>query len=74
MTAKFFDARLGVFVKMMNVPQSSITSNKFNFDTSKYYYYKVVLDYTKQTYQIFDFQNVRIGNGNPIKWYEYVNP
>ena len=74
MTAKFFDARLGVFVKMMNAPQSSITSNKFNFDPDRYYYYKVVLDYTKLTYQVFDFQNVRIGNGTPIKWYEYVNP
>jgi hypothetical protein len=74
MTAKFFDARLGVFVKMMNSPQSTLTSNKFNFDTSRYYYYKVVLDYTKNTYQIFDYQNVRIGTGTPIKWYEYVNP
>lgn len=74
MTAKFFDARLGVFVKMMTSPQATIVSNKFNFDPSNYFYYKVVLDYTKTTYQVFNSQNVRIGNGTPIKWYEYVNP
>ena len=73
MTAKFFDGRLGVFVKMMNEPQSSLP-NKFNFDASRYFYNKVVLDYPTKTYQIFDYLNNRIGAGTPIKWYEYVNP
>ncbi len=42
MTAKFFDARLGVFVRMTNTPQSSI-ANKFTFNPNEYFYYK----YTK---------------------------
>ena len=73
MTAKFFDGRLGAFVKMMNEPQSSLP-NKFIFDNERYFYYKVKLDYPTKTYQIFDNTNVRIGNGTSIKWYEYVNP
>lgn len=74
MSCKFFDARLGVFVKMMNVPQGSLP-NKFVFNESQKYYYKVVLDYNKKTYQIFDIAtNVRVGNGTTINWYEYVNP
>ena len=73
MTAKFFDARLGVFVKMMNEPQSGLSS-KFLFEGSDYFYYKVKLDYTTKTYEIFDRFNVRQGEGTPINWYEYVNP
>lgn len=73
MTAKFFDGRFGVFVKMMNEPQSSLP-NKFLFDGTRYFYYKVELDYPTRTYQIFDYLNNRTGNGNPIKWYEYINP
>lgn len=73
MTAKFFDGRLGVFVKMMNEPQSTL-SNKFLFDGTRYFYYKVELDYNTKTYQVFDYLNNRIGNGTPIKWYEYINP
>jgi len=74
MTAKFFDARLGVFVKMMNEPQSSIVGNKYLFDGRRYFYNKVVLDYEKKTYKFFDYIGNRIGGTNPIKWYEYVNP
>lgn len=73
MSAKFFDAKNGVFVRMMNTPQA-LLSDKFNFDTSQYFYYKTVLDYNTKEYEIFDYLNVRIGNGNPIKWYEYINP
>lgn len=77
-SAKFFDARIGEFVRMMNVPQSSLPSNKFVFNTSDYFFYKVVLDYTNFTYEMYypyDTNNTnRIGNGTPIKWYEYVNP
>ena len=72
MTAKFFDARLGIFVKMTNTPQSSITS-PFTFNPEDYFYYKVILDYNTYTYQVFDNQN-RIGTTSSIKWYEYVNP
>ena len=76
MSAKFFDAKLGVFVKMMNRPQA-ILPNKFIFDGGKLFFNKVVLDYSNKTYQIFDgfSLNNRIGTSiNPIKWYEYVNP
>lgn len=80
MTAKFFDARLGVFVKMTNTPQTSITS-LFTFNPEDYFYYKVILDYNTNTYQIFDNNSnngssfgSRVGTTSPIKWYEYVNP
>ena len=75
MTAKFFDAKRGVFIKMMNLPQSTLISNPFIFDNTKYFYYRVQLDYEKQTYQVFDMHtNQRAGAVTPIKWYEYVNP
>jgi hypothetical protein len=79
MTAKFFDARLGVFVKMTNTPQSLITS-PFTFNPENYFYYKVILDYNTKTYQIFDNNSnssnfgSRVGTSSSIKWYEYVNP
>jgi hypothetical protein len=72
MTAKFFDARLGVFVKMTNTPQGLIP-DKFTFNPEDYFYYKVILDYNTKTYKVFD--NVgRVGTTSSIKWYEYVNP
>jgi len=73
MSAKFFDGRLGVFVRMMNEPQSSLP-NKFIFDDERYFYYKLKMDYDKKTYQILDYTNNRIGTGLPIKWFEYINP
>jgi hypothetical protein len=76
MSAKFFDARLGVYVKMTNVPQSSIP-NAFNFNNDDYFYYQVNLDYTTKTYEVYSTDNLvlRVGTDNlPIKWYEYVNP
>jgi len=76
MSAKFFDARLGVYVKMTNVPQSSIP-NAFNFNNDDYFYYQVNLDYTTKTYEVNSTDNLdlRVGTDNlPIKWYEYVNP
>ena len=74
MSAKFFDARLGVFVKLMNTPQSTLP-NKFVFNGDDKFYYKVVLDYTKYTYEIYDINtSQRVGTTTPIKWYEYINP
>ena len=74
MTCKFFDARLGVFVRMMRTPQASLP-NKFLFNESEQFYIKVELDYTNNTYKLYDvITNNRIGVGNPINWYEYVNP
>jgi hypothetical protein len=83
MTAKFFDAKQGVFVKMMNMSQAEIAGDKYSFDSSQYFYYRVELDYEKHNYQVFNInphQHIydstaqRAGSGIPIKWYEYVNP
>lgn len=83
MTAKFYDAKNGGFTKMMNVPQSSVVGDKFTFDSTQYFYYRVELDYEKQNYQVFNmnptqtlYSNLddRAGATIPIKWYEYVNP
>lgn len=74
MTCKFFDARLGVFIRMMRTPQASLP-NKFLFNESEQFYVKVMLDYTDNTYKLFDIiTGGRIGIGTPINWYEYINP
>ena len=83
MTAKFYDAEKGVFVKMMNMPQSVSSGTTTTFDNTRFFYYRVELDYEKQTYQVFNTnpaQNIynnygqRAGTSVPIKWYEYINP
>jgi hypothetical protein len=75
MTAKFFNAKTGVFTKMLNKPQSTIVNNnKFVFDNIDYFYYRVVLDYVNIQYTINDLQGNRVGTTSTIKWYEYVNP
>jgi hypothetical protein len=88
MTAKFYNAKTGQFTKMMtghgsnpldltNGPQANLSSvgqSKYNFDNTQYFYYTVKLDYSTQTYQIFNTYNQRLGTNIPIKWYEYVNP
>ena len=75
MSAKFFNAKTGQFVRMLNRPQT-LTPDRFNFPNNEFYYYKVVLDYNTYEYEIFNTygnQN-RVGtDSNPIKWYEYVN-
>jgi hypothetical protein len=79
MTAKFFNANTGQFIKMMTRSQGSpqLANSKFTFNEEKYFYYKVVMDYSDYTYQIFDIVNqpTRVGSTqNPINWYEYRNP
>lgn len=77
MSAKFFDAKSGIFIKMMNTKQNSpgLIGNYFNFKPEDYFYYKVELSYSDFTYKVYDVQNVNVGyEGKPIKWYEYVNP
>lgn len=77
MTAKFFDAKIGTFVKMMNRPQSSLVGPAiFNFPQEQYFYYKVDLDYNNFTYVVRDINtNNRVGDSiNPITWFEYINP
>ena len=78
MGAKFFDAKIGQFKRMMNVSQGVLT-DKFNFDKSKLFYYKCVLNYNTYEYKIY-IENIsggltRVGTTtSPIKWYEYINP
>jgi hypothetical protein len=76
MTAKFFNARLGIFKQMTNTRQDLITPNKFQFNNADYFYYKVELDYSDKTYEVFSTSTqLRVGDSaSPIIWYEYVNP
>jgi hypothetical protein len=76
MSAKFFDGKLGVFVRMTNTPQPQITPSKFTFNGADYFYYEVKLNYQNFNYEVTKvFNQVRVGdNTSPIKWYEYVNP
>ena len=74
MTAKFYNAKTGKFIKMMNKAQSTIPSS-YDFDAPSYFYYKVVIDYINKFYVVSDLTtNQRVGTTTPIKWYEYVNP
>ncbi len=73
MTAKFFDAKLGIFVRMMNVNPSTLPDPTL-FDTARYFYNKVVLDYNTYTYKIYNYGGTRIGTGTPMNWYEYIDP
>ncbi len=74
MSAKFFDAKLGIFLPMINESQAGLNS-KFNFvNPGDYFYYKVDINYDEKTYVVYKGNN-RIGmSTNSIKWYEYVNP
>jgi hypothetical protein len=76
MTAKFFNARLGVFKQMTNTQQDLITPNKFQFNNADYFYYKVNLNYSDKTYEVFSTSTqLRVGDTtSPIIWYEYVTP
>jgi hypothetical protein len=75
MTAKFFDAKSGIFIKMMNREQKTLPSF-FNFKPEDYFYYEVKLDYSDFTYKVYNvLSNEVVGHETkPIKWYEYVNP
>ena len=79
-SAKFFNAKKGQFVRLINEPQSTFTGpNIFNVNKQVYFYYKYVLNYDTYEYVVYK-ETVsgglsRVGTGlNPIKWYEYVNP
>jgi len=81
MTAKFYNAKTGTFIKMMNTPQGALSpSQTFSFDSIKYFYYRVVVDYVNKCYRVYNFDpitnnSVRVGTStNPIRWFEYVNP
>jgi len=85
MSCKFYNAKKGQFVRMMNTPQSNFVGpNVYDFNKSQYFYYKVFIDYTNYEYSVYrevpsgqsNFIYVRVGEGQttPINWYEYVNP
>ena len=78
MSAKFFDAKIGQFIRLINKGQFSSPLNPGNwwrFNDKDYFYNKVVFNYDNYTYQVFDVENQRIGTeNNPIKMYEYLNP
>jgi len=70
MTAKFFNAATGQYIKFINEPQTSY-SNLYRIP-NKDFYYVVNLDYNAKTYQIISTQT-----DNPtdeITWAEYINP
>ena len=79
-SAKFFNAKKGQFIRLINTPQSTFNGlNKFNIDKSEYFYYKYQLNYQTNQYEVYEYDNgvgnlQRIGTTSPIKWYEYVNP
>ena len=73
MSAKFFNGKLGVFIRMMTEPQCNLP-NPFTFNNEDFFYRKVKINFNDRTYRIFDNSNTRIGVGSPIEWYEYVNP
>lgn len=77
-SCKFFNAKTGEFVRMMNTPQALLT-NRFNFNKNDRFYYKCVLNYETYEYEIYlqDTQGnlTRVGTEvNPINWFEYINP
>jgi hypothetical protein len=74
-SAKFFNAKIGEFVRFMTTPQVSL-GTPFTFNKSQYFYHKVMLDYNTYEYVVETMGGQRIGDSatNPIKWYEYVNP
>lgn len=79
-SAKFFNGSTGQFVRMINTNQAApeITFSKFKFREDIYFYYKLKLDYSDFTYQIFDYKtgtDIRVGSeSSPVKWYQYINP
>jgi hypothetical protein len=81
MSCKFFNAKKGQFVRMINEPQSSFVGpNQFNFNKENYFYYKVTFDYSSYEYKVYreTLGLVRVGVGQTateaITWYEYINP
>jgi len=76
MSAKFFNAKTGQFVRMLNRPQCTL-SDKFSVPKNEYFYYKVSLDYNTYEYEINNVygNQDRVGTlSQPLTWYEYINP
>jgi hypothetical protein len=75
MSCKFWDAKTGTFIRMINRPQALQVINTYSPNQVFNFYYQVKLDYPTQTYTVYDTITLeRVGTSNPIKWYEYVSP
>ena len=75
MSAKFYNAKTGQFVRMINRPQSLQNINSFSVNNTFNFYYLYKLDYPSQKYVVYDIITFdRVGTTTPIKWYEYVGP
>ena len=70
MSAKFFNAATGQYVKFVNTPQIEYT-NYYRLP-NKDYYYIVNLNYTNKTYEIISTQTDL--PTSVIAWSEYINP
>ena len=70
MSAKFFNAAIGQYVKLTNNPQIDYVN--FYRIPNKDYYYIVNLNYSNKTYEIVSTQTDE--PTSVIGWYEYINP
>jgi hypothetical protein len=70
MTAKFFNAATGQYIKFINAPQSDY-SNIYKVPNN-IFYYRVDLDYATNSYIVYN--NTTSNRTNEINWYEYINP
>lgn len=74
-SCKFYNAKTGQFVRMINRPQSLQNINTFSVNNTFNFYYLYKLDYPSQKYVVYDIITFdRVGTTTPIKWYEYVGP
>jgi hypothetical protein len=74
-SCKFYNAKTGQFIRMINRPQSLQNINSFSVNNTFNFYYLYKLDYPSQKYVVYDIITFdRVGTTTPIKWYEYVGP
>lgn len=73
MSAKFFNAKQGVYHKFL-----TRDIDIKNFNPQNNFYYRVKLDYNTLKYNVIDFtdggEELKGWEDHPIKWFEYVNP
>jgi hypothetical protein len=75
MSCKFWDAKTGTFIRMINRPQALQNINTYSPNQVFNFYYQVRMDYPTQTYTVYDTISFdRVGTSVPIKWYEYIDP
>ena len=70
MSARFFNSEDGSIINFGN-NNTEYTLKTDTINEKNDLYYKVIIDRTDYTYQVFDLSNNRIGeSGNPIKFFE----